>query len=1290
MNLPSFMRSGTYVLAFLAGRAVAQSPDVQIAGPAGSGTNQIRLDMNPTTAGVYEVARRVAPATFTVQLVIYNLTSTVWAVHADLYFDPAAVSYVSIAPGPAFGSAFVAPPLVPPPPPAAGVRIKVDKDFCSAGVGPGTVVVATLTFTGVADKQTGFDVGAPEFFYIPAPCSPGPGTAVGNFALAKGVVVIGDATISCLNVNTTGDMPSINLAARNPDSNPAVGIADISLRSAIQIANAVTGSNRPTLRINGANPTILLSAALPALSDISGGTFLDGATQPVGIVHVNGAAAGASTFSLTSANNTIKSLAVVGNLAGSGVAISGASNKVIGCRLGIDSADASDPNATGIVITGGSGNQIGGTAAGEGNVISGNNGDAVVISGGSGALLRGNKIGTNAAGTAILGNLGRGVVIDGSANNTVGGSSAAARNIISGNTLAAAIAVSGAGATGNLVQGNYIGTDVNGVAAFGNGDGVVVSGGAANTQIGGVNPGERNVISDNNNDGVRITGSASGTLVRGNLIGTNAAGTLPLGNGGEGVNVAATAGPGNVIGGAVAGARNVISTNGADGIRLASAASTVQANFIGTDITGSAFGFGNALNGILIDNAANNLIGGSGALLGNVISRNGSAGISIDGAGASGNGVHNNIIGLNASGTATLGNLLDGLAIQNGASDNIIGTPGTGNTISGNGGPGVGIYDADSNDVQANTIGLNAARTASVPNAQGVLIQVLVGTADVNLIGGDTEAAGNVISGNTGDGVQISGVPLMGFNTIKYNLIGTNAAGAALGNGGDGVQIDGGALSNGVSYNQILANGGDGVFITGLGTDNNQIAFNSIGNSNLPNQSNGVFINNGASGNSVAGNTIRSNLANGAYIDLSDGNVLTDNQIEINQLNGVLLTESSATFIGMAGRGNVISGNGADGIMLLGAPGNVITANTIRNNSANGIRVAAAGIRISQNAIFANDLLGIDLVPGDGVTPNDAGDADSGGNSLQNFPTLTSVSSTSASGTLNSAPSTVFTLEFFANASCDPSGYGEGASFVGSAMVTTDSGGNAIFSVTFNQTVPVLQFITATATDPVGNTSEFAACVQIPETPALVNIVSANPPLDNPFIPEFQPFRDVLQDLTPGPTPPPGMPQGIGVAGTPNEGPYIYSAFSVTFSSAPSPVPAADNISVTCTGGACPAITTVASAGTGSYTISLSAPPPARQCTTFTFAGVAPSQKLQYQSLPGDVDMDGIVNTTDLTGLVHALVDGSASLAGNLARYDLDRSGAANTGDLLRLVQLLNGTNATQVFNGATVAACPP
>lgn len=115
------------------------------------------------------------------------------------------------------------------------------------------------------------------------------------------------------------------------------------------------------------------------------------------------------------------------------------------------------------------------------------------------------------------------------------------------------------------------------------------------------------------------------------------------------------------------------------------------------------------------------------------------------------------------------------------------------------------------------------------------------------------------------------------------------------------------------------------------------------------------------------------------------------------------------------------------------------------------------------------------------MTLNDLGDGDSGPNGLQNFPVLTgvgtTVTGTTIRGTLNSTANTTFTLEFSSSAACDPSGFGEGAGFVGATFATTDGGGNAAFVASFSPGAPPGSFITATATDASGSTSEFSRCL---------------------------------------------------------------------------------------------------------------------------------------------------------------------------------------------------------------------
>jgi hypothetical protein len=178
------------------------------------------------------------------------------------------------------------------------------------------------------------------------------------------------------------------------------------------------------------------------------------------------------------------------------------------------------------------------------------------------------------------------------------------------------------------------------------------------------------------------------------------------------------------------------------------------------------------------------------------------------------------------------------------------------------------------------------------------------------------------------------------------------------------------------------------------------------------------------------------------------------------------------------------SNNTAIGGLAPGA-GNVI-ANTIGGPGVL-LGVDEGGVGVVQtpilgNRIFSNAALGIDLAPGNaqGVTPNDAGDADVGPNGLQNFPLITAVISAgnaTISGTLNSLASRSFRIEFFANTSCDPSGFGEGETFIGTTTVTTDGSGNASFGPLVLAVPPGQAVITATATDnATSNTSEFSQC----------------------------------------------------------------------------------------------------------------------------------------------------------------------------------------------------------------------
>ena len=806
------------------------------------------------------------------------------------------------------------------------------------------------------------------------------------------------------------------------------------------------------------------------------------------------------------------STAVAGNLVSAngeyGVWITGTGatfNTVQGNKIGTD--------PTGTIALGNGWNGVdvsSGSNSITGNLISGNVNDGVYLSGSSNTLT-GNLIGTNAAGTAALPNQ-IGVYVAG-AGNTVGGTAAGARNLISGNGYYGVI-LSGNNATGNTVAGNYIGTNAAGTAAVANGYyGVVVA--APNSTIGV--PGAGNVISGNGYAGLYV--NTSGNTVAGNLIGTNVAGTAALPNATYGVVVL---GSGNTIGGTAAGARNVISGNPTVGIDISSSSATgnqIQGNLIGTDVTG-AVALGSQSTGIFV-------VASRTSITGNVVSGNTGDGVLIYSAS---NLVQGNVIGTNAAGTAAVPNGANGVEVQ--GSTNTIGgtTQAAGNLISGNRNDGVLVTgsSATGNLIEGNFIGTDVTGTQPIPNLNGVEIS----GAGQNTVGSSAmtgQGAGNLISGNADDGLDIEspGSTAALGDVVAGNLIGTDVTGTKLlANGGAGVGLFAngntvGGLGGALTRNVISGNAYQGVWIPGGSAnvvEGNFIGTDVTGTTRLGNGQSGVSLYGNASNNIIGGtvdaarNVISGNTYNGisALFSGTTGNLIAGNFIGTDVTGTVLigngwttdLAPKSGFGIRIGGdtgdvasqntvQGNLIAGNPKGGVIIeLGSSGNALQGNTIRSNSGDGVQINGANnlvggpLAVATNTIAKNTGNGVRIVGGSGntvqrdsITGNTGQgiQVDYGADNNQAAPVVNTAyqnqgGGTTVTGTLVAAPGTTYRVEFYAS---DPAA-GPGQTWLGAVNVTTNIAGSAAitFNTTFNAALG--QVVTATATDPLGNTSPFS------------------------------------------------------------------------------------------------------------------------------------------------------------------------------------------------------------------------
>lgn len=526
------------------------------------------------------------------------------------------------------------------------------------------------------------------------------------------------------------------------------------------------------------------------------------------------------------------------------------------------------PGASGNTI--GGDRSVGGGPNGQGNRIAANGGRGIEIQGvgANGNFVLGNYIGLDASGQFDQGNTYTGVAIGfGAQNNTIGGALSGYRNVISGNNENG-VWIGSSGANQNVVIGNYIGTTADGLGPVGNSfSGVSLQGGAQNNQIGGGAPGEGNLISGNGHNGIYISDTGTnGNMVLGNLIGPDRFGTNYIGQVQNGIviNLGAS---NNAIGDGTVGGRNLISRNALDGILIADSntqSNTVQGNYIGSNMDGSA-ALPNGQHGVEITNGAhNNLVGGnrlSGQ--GNLLSGNNNHGLVVT-RGAHHNTAAGNIVGPDASGSYSLGNHPSGgIDIAEGAYDNIIGGlgAGEGNLISGNQLDGIALFSSvttqtTDNQVLGNLIGLTLTGTAALPNA---------GPGVFNVVGAvRTRIEGNTISGNQTQGVRLSGQTAMS-STVTANRIGMDISGSApIPNGSYGIWITENSHGHVLEDNLVRSNGADGIKVEDLVSGQTPYS-NTIG----------------------PGNQVALNAGYGISIQGCGGNAITQNSIYSHTLAGI-------------------------------------------------------------------------------------------------------------------------------------------------------------------------------------------------------------------------------------------------------------------------------------------------------------------------------------------------------------------------------------------------------------------
>lgn len=543
-------------------------------------------------------------------------------------------------------------------------------------------------------------------------------------------------------------------------SGDAAGVCapgDCTLRAAIAAADSSAGADRIVFAIPPFGPQTIAvggGAANPLPAVTGNDIEIDGTTQPGGGDHgirLDDPDTGDNESGLVIQGQraTIRGLALTRwDRFGIQLTATALNAVIVGNWVGTgDGVTSQGTGDDGIRVTGGGGDRIGGSSAADRNVISGSKNDGLEIQGSSDNVVTGNYAGLAADGATRMPNADTGIEINGvSLRNRIGGTTAAERNVVSGNSgigiqLLGSVRTDGTCASPeqNVVVGNWSGLTATGTkpVKYGNqGAGIELGVCARNNQIGGTGAGEGNVSSGNHDDGIQLdgnggpggTGAVCGNTIAGNYVGLDPTGRLVRPNVDDGIDLDRGA-CNNVV------TSNVIAGNQNDGIDLhernANGATTtgnqLVSNFIGVAADGRTV-VQNLQNGVHIRFAST-----GNTVERNVISGNGFNGVLVETSAARSNTIVQNSIGLSADGTTVIGNGQSGVRIFDGSRLNRV----EANRIVRSGGAGIAV---EATSTSTTTTDGNRLTQNVITGSGGLAIDLLP-TAGVNANDGTTSTA---------------------------------------------------------------------------------------------------------------------------------------------------------------------------------------------------------------------------------------------------------------------------------------------------------------------------------------------------------------------------------------------------------------------------------------------------------------------------------------------------------------------------------------------------------------------